>query len=64
MRLLVKAREEPDLYGRSRGRLARWLQEKVDAGHDKETYRVPAAATESPHSEDQPKRSRRKEANA
>ena len=47
-----------------RGRLARWLQEKVDAGHDKETYRVPAAATESPHSEDQPKRSRRKEANA
>lgn len=46
-----------------RGRLARWLQEKVDAGHNKETYRVSTAAAETQHSEDQPKRSRRKEAN-
>jgi len=47
-----------------RGRLARWLQEKVDAGRNKEDFRVQSEGAEIPSADDQPKRSRRKEANA
>ena len=47
-----------------RGRLARWLQEKVDAGRNKEDFRVQAEAVEALSADEPPKRSRKKEANA
>lgn len=47
-----------------RGRLARWLQEKVDAGRNKEDFRVQAEAAQTLSADEQPKRSRKKEANA